>query len=425
MATRLDLGRQIALGLWVYGVLLSAALLVHGLLVNEQAERMAWEAMLETAMDDLLDRRAHQEDFVWRNNGKLDFYRIDTGTQVPERLRGLSAGLHDELEFNDNEWVVLVRQVGSERIALAMDIDGFENLEWQLLKPVVMSAVLFMLLLGVLIHFGVRLLVRPLRDMARYIGSLLPDRRGQRVALPQRASLELEVIAGALNGYLERNDRFVERERVFVDTASHELRTPVSVIRSAVQLALLVPEVPQAATWQLQRIDRTTREVEELVSMLLVLAKDPARMRQADERVALHELLPEIIEDHRPLCRGKALELVCERLPACILMAPESVLRVAISNLLRNAIEHSDQGEIRIALDARGGVEIRDPGHGMTPAQIAELYSNMARGGGHRAGIGLALIARLSEHLGWHLDIHSGPETGTRVRLDLSASRVE
>ena len=318
-----------------------------------------------------------------------------------------------------------MRQVGSERIALALDIDGFEDLEWQLLKPVVISSVLFMLFLGVLIHFVVRHLVRPLRDMARYIGRLLPDRRGQRVALPPRASLELEVIAAALNGYLERNDRFVERERAFADTVSHELRTPVSVIRSAVQLALLVPDTPQAATRQLQRLDRTAREVDELVSMLLVLAKDPARMRQCDERVALHELLPEIIGDHLPLCRAKALELVCEPLPACILIASESMLRVAISNLLRNAIEHSDQGRIRIALDARGCVEIRDPGHGMTPAQIADLYSNMARGGGHHAGIGLTLIARLSEHLGWHLDIHSGPGPGTQVRLDLSAPCAE
>jgi len=347
---------------------------------------------------------------------------LDGDGRVPDALRPLQPGLHDNVFLGANEWVVLVREEDGRRLALALDIDGFEAGEWDLVKPVIVSSVAFMLVLAVTIHFGARLLAHPLRDMADRIGRLAPDRRGQRIRIPARASSELEVIAGALNDYLERNERFVERERAFIDIASHELRTPVAVIRSAAHLAASVPELPAQAALQVDRIGRTTRDMEELVSMLLVLAKDPARVRLTAEHVALDEMLPGIVEDHRHLCADKALDLHVAPLPPCRIVAPEAVVRVAVGNLLRNAIEHSDRGRILIGLEAGRRVVIADPGHGMTPEEIGALYARLARGGVHGAGLGLALIARISEHLGWTLDIDSDPKRGTTVRLDFGSA---
>lgn len=423
---RPSLARQIAIGLIVYGVLLSIALFVHGLLVNERAERMVWQAMLDTEMTAILARRRNEPGFQWQSNGKLDLYDFDAPDTLPPEIAALAPGLHDELVFADNEWVVLVREdAEGVRHALALDIDGFEDIEWRLIRPVIVSSAIFMLLLAFVIHLGARLLVRPLRELAAGIGALAPDRRGQRIAPHPRASSELEVIAKALNGYLERSDNFVERERAFIDTASHELRTPITVIRGAAQVAQVESGLPAGAARQLERIVRTTMDIEELVSMLLVLARDPARVRDASEHFRLDDLIPGIVDDHRPLCEDKALDLATGALVPCTLVAPEAVVRMAVGNLLRNAIENSDRGTIHVSLDTQARVEIRDPGHGMTPEEISQLYARMARGGGRGAGIGLDLIARLCEHLGWRLDITSGPEQGTLVRLDLSASHAD
>ena len=66
-------------------------------------------------------------------------------------------------------------------------------------------------------------------------------------------------------------------------------------------------------------------------------------------------------------------------------------------------------------------VEIADPGHGMTPEQISAIHARMARGGEREgAGIGLDLIARLCEHLGWTLDFDSQPQRGTTARLNFT-----
>lgn len=417
MRRRPSLARQITGGVIAYGVLISVALFVHGVLVNENAERMVWRALLDTQLTEILERQRAQPGYEWRNNGRFDLHALDDPGDAPAALRALPPGLHDSVRYDDNEWAVLVRATDAGRLALALDIDGFEDQERVLMRPVVASSALLLLLLGIAAYFGARLLTRPLRELAARIGALSPDRRGQRVGLPPRSSSELAVITGALDDYLERNEQFVDRERAFLDTASHELRTPLSVIRSASQIALSGPRTPEAMATQLARIARTTQEVEQLISVLLVLAKDPARALAGAERLHLDALLPRIVDDHRPLAAGKDLQLVVDALAPATLVAPEAVVRIAIGNLVRNAIEHSDRGTIQISLEPGGRVVIRDPGHGMTPEEISALYARLARGGERSAGIGLALIARLSEHLGWQLDIDSDPARGTVARL--------
>jgi signal transduction histidine kinase len=155
-----------------------------------------------------------------------------------------------------------------------------------------------------------------------------------------------------------------------------------------------------------------------------VLAKDPARLAASDDQVALEQLLPEIVDDHRPLCADKQLALALDPLPAVAVRAPLPIVQAAIGTLLRNAIEHSDRGEVRITLRPDAVVEIVDPGHGMSPEEIAALYARHARGEGRDGGgIGLALVARLCAHLGWRLAITAaGDGPGTRVTLDFGAS---
>ena len=143
-----------------------------------------------------------------------------------------------------------------------------------------------------------------------------------------------------------------------------------------------------------------------------------AAVQRFGTRVALHELLPEIVDDHWYLTRDKRLEVRIDALAESEIDAPLEIVRAAVGNLLRNAIEHSDGGTVQVRLDADASVTIADPGHGMSPEEIAQIYSRLARGESRDGGgIGLDLIARLCEHLGWRLDIDANPEGGTVARL--------
>ena len=421
-AKRSGLRRRILLGLLGYVVVLTIAVVMHGFIVNEHAESLVWQTLLDSEMDHLLELHERDPTFPWTNTESLAFYDGHIPEDMPPPLRGVPPGVYDEIMIDGVERVALVREVDGRPLALALDITDLEEREFDMGLTVIGSAVTLVGLLCIAIAWSVNRLVKPLRDMAQSIAALRPDQAGQRIATPHTASAELVVIADALNDYLQRNDRFVERERVFIDSASHELRTPVAVIAGASEIALQQPHLPEPARGQLLRIQRTARGVEELVSLLLVLAKDPARLARSSDHVALDELIPGIVEDHRHLTRDKDLQLDIVGLRPCEIVAPLPIVQVAIGNLLRNAIEHSDRGRITIRLEAPATVIIEDPGHGMTPEEIAQIYARVARGGGRDGGgIGLDLISRLCEHLGWRLDFASDEGRGTTTTLRMAS----
>jgi len=418
---RTGLRRRILLGLLGYVAVLSVAVVVHGFIVNEHAERLVWQTLLDSEMDHLLELREREPGARWTNTQSLAFFDGRDPASMPPPLRGVGPGVYDEIMIDGVERVALVRQVDGRPVALALDITDLEERELDMGLTMVGSAITLVVLLGIAIAWSVNRLLKPLRDMAQSIERLRPDQAGQRIDTPDSASAELVVIADALNNYLQRNDRFVERERVFIDSASHELRTPVAVIAGASEIALQQSQLPEPARGQLQRIQRTAREVEQLISLLLVLAKDPARLARSSDHVALDELIPGIVDDHRHLTRDKDLRLDILSLQPCEILAPLPIVQAAIGNLLRNAIEHSDRGRITIRLEAPATVVIDDPGHGMTPEEIARIYASVARGGGRDGGgIGLDLISRLCEHLGWRLDFASDEGRGTTTTLRMA-----
>ena len=192
-------------------------------------------------------------------------------------------------------------------------------------------------------------------------------------------------------------------------------------------MALDQTGLPPRAALQMRRVLHTTRGVEQLVRLLLVLARDPVRLAALSEEVALEPLLARIVDDHRHLLGDKHLAIERGVVSPCVVVAPAAVVQAAIGNLLRNAIENSDSGVIRVSLAADATVVIDDPGHGMSPEEISAIHSRLARGdrGDGPDGIGLELVARLCEHLGWRLSFAPGAARGTRAVLELGRSRAQ
>jgi len=418
MEKRRSLHSQIRRLLGGYAVLLAAIILL--VFADDFLEDRVWKSLLEREIAQHVKRQADDPRAGWQDTDAVRLYYVP-GRPPPPGLSMLPQGVHDDFWFGGRENVVLVQRVGAVDYFVVRDITGIETIEDALIIGSLGLALVVLVIIGILVARGVRNALRPLSDLAGDIAALSPHHTGQRVVVTQDASSELHVITNALNDYLRRQDAFIERERVFIDTASHELRTPIAIIAGAGELALEQPDLPAPARQQVQRIHRTARDVERLIALLLTLAKDPARLSRSNEVVLLHELLPDIIEDHQHLMRGKDLAVVVDALVPCSVAAPLHIVQAAIGNLLRNAIENSDRGEIHVRLDADATVTLEDPGHGMTPEDISRIYAQMARGGSRDGGgIGLELLARLCEHLGWTLSIQSAPGRGTISRLRLS-----
>lgn len=414
-----SLRRRIVVALVVYIAILSTAITLYGVVVNERAESLMWQSLLTTELEHVLERRRSDPSFVWSSSGSLALF--SSKDRFPDAVKPLGPGVHDDIVVDGRERVVLVRDLADERLVLALDIDSLERREMTLGGTLFVATLGLIGVLSLFAVWGVNRLIGPFRILAARIGALSPQHAEDRVPLPAGASSEVQIIVDAMNDFLRRNEEFVERERAFIDTASHELRTPVSVISGAAQNALSNPTLTGTTRDQLERIRATANDIESLIVVLLVLAKDPARLASLGERVALPEMLRTIVDDHRQLCAGKALTIRLGDLEPCEIVAPPHIVRSAIGNLLRNAIENSDRGEIVVSLKARGLVEIVDPGHGMSPEEITAIYARIAKGRERGGGIGLPLIGRLCQHLGWSLDIASGIGQGSRIALRLAS----
>lgn len=422
MRRRRSLHAQIMRWLRAYAVLL--AVVISLFLADEVLEERIWGFFLEQEITQHLERKAADPDYRWQDTESVRLYSLP-GRPPPPALSALPYGVRDDFWFDDHENVVLVQRVQGVDFILVRDITELKALEEGLILSVLGLAVALLLVMGVLVARGLRRSLQPLSDLAGYISALSPDQAEQRVVVEDHASSELHVIANALNDYLYRQDAFVERERVFNNTASHELRTPIAVIAGAIELVLEKPDLPPTAREQMRRALDAARNVEQLIALLLTLAKDPARLARSNDTLRLHELLPDIIDAHHHLLHDKALEIVVDDLAPCVVEAPLHLVQAAIGNLLRNAIENSDRGRILVTLDADATVTIEDPGHGMTPAEISRIYKQIARGGRREGGgIGLDLLGRLCDHLGWSLSISSRPGRGTLSRLRLSDHRT-
>jgi signal transduction histidine kinase len=194
------------------------------------------------------------------------------------------------------------------------------------------------------------------------------------------------------------------------------------VISGAVDV-LRTQELPVSAQPALERIRSTVDSFTEIMVALLYLARETSSTDGPQEITALHTLLPKLICDHEHLLVGKPVRFEIKQLAPTIIDASEAMVRIAVGNLMRNAVENTAAGCIEVSLQD-GVVGITDSGSGFDPVEVARRYRESLRAAApiRGQGLGLFLISRICDRFGWQFSIENLPLSGTRARLDLSAS---
>ena len=302
-----SLRHRITAGLLAYAVLLSAAVLGASVVLNEQHERLVWRGLLT----DVLERDLYAAGWPGSDDGSPNSVRLvdldsPQAAGLPPAVLRLGPGLHDDIEPGNLGYAVLVREVNGRRMAALVDISAQQTQERRLAELVALTTAAGLALLLFATWWLAGRLLRPVSDLVRSVRTLDPSRRNARVvtSFHQREILALEE---AFNEFLQRLDGFVLREREFVDTASHELRTPIAVIACAAEV-LQGESLSHGGRSALTHIRQTTLEMEDLLGVLLHLAKEPPSTTTV-EPLALDSWLPELAQDYRLLLEGKPLTL--------------------------------------------------------------------------------------------------------------------
>lgn len=269
--------------------------------------------------------------------------------------------------------------------------------------------------------------VSPLVGLARQVEQLDPEDTHPEIfdpqLLAQDVNQEVRILSRALHRYTQRIESFIERERQFTRDASHELRTPITVIRMACSRLAADSQLSPQNRSTLERISRAARDMEELVSGFLLLARESEGGLEHSE-VCLNTVVMGEMDRISPLVDNKPVQLEFEAHCQLFVSTWEKALAIVVGNLLRNAVAYTSEGTVRILIHNRELV-IEDSGEGIAGPDVERVFRPFERAtpreGGH--GLGLDIVRRMSERFGWPIGISSRPGIGTRVTVSFIGAR--
>lgn len=246
---------------------------------------------------------------------------------------------------------------------------------------------------------------------------------------------ELERLADTLNEMLVRLDGAFQRVTRFTADASHELRSPVAVMRASAELALRKSRSEEEYREALAQILREAEKVSHLIDQLLVLARADSGsavlpMNPTDLRETVHSACNQL--GHMAESKGLALS---EQLPDRNLVVNGDALSLErlFLILLDNAVKYTPTGgkiDVRLSTDNGSAIaEVRDTGIGIASEDIPHIFDRFYRADRARsrefggAGLGLAIGRWIAEAHGGEIRLESEPAKGSifQVRLPLSS----
>ena len=259
--------------------------------------------------------------------------------------------------------------------------------------------------------------LRVLSDTARSICESDLTRR-----IPTSGTDELAELGRTFNAMLDRLEAAFDSQRAFVSDASHELRTPITIVRGHLELLGNDPEERQETIALVtDELDRMSRFVDDL--LLLARAERDDFLRVGE--VELGALTDELAEKASAL--GKRSWQVADRGEA-VLVADRQRVTQAMMGLAQNAVQHTHEGAVIELGSSRNGHEarmwVRDTGPGIAPRDQERVFERFARASAQArrsegAGLGLAIVRAIAEAHGGRVELESRLGHGSTFTLVL------
>jgi len=415
----------------------SAALVAEDLLVNEALAGEAdyfWQRYQQdsnASLPDTLNLLGYLHDPI-------------AGHHAPDWLRNLPAGMQ-RAQHEGQQPIVHVSENAGRTLYLVFDEEQVSRLSFYF--GIVPLAVVLLVLyaLSYLTYLQAKRAISPIVQVAAQMAHFDINR----TELPQPdwtsvrriADAETAALVDAIDAFLARMHKFVARERNFTRYASHELRTPLAVIKGSLAnlqaLSGLDEQPPpnmsahtitisaEKMQRQLQRMDTTVKDMEALLETLLLLAREDEQLGSSDSilvnDVAALLMEPLHLQNTRPQVR---IELQHNGFLST--RAPQRLVSIVLTNLLRNALTYTKEGQVTLTID-ENGFSVEDTGIGIPPHELASIFDPFFRSSGNQEkgfGLGLAIVQKICAQLGWTIAVKSTAGSGTRFDVRVTPAPV-
>lgn len=232
--------------------------------------------------------------------------------------------------------------------------------------------------------------------------------------LARGTDTDIASLTEAFYGLATRIADFNQRERNFTRDASHELRSPLTVIKMSVDMLADEAGISEFGARSVRRVQRASREMEAVVDALLILARE-SDVGIHTERFVVNDALVHEIDAARDFLAGRPIELQFDQPARFALQGSRPVFSVLCWQLIRNACQQIEQGRVVVRV-LPGAVTVSSHAEGSSSNGVT--HSGRLAGGA-LTGFEMAIAQRISERYAWPLELETrrGNENVTRVHF--------
>jgi signal transduction histidine kinase len=248
---------------------------------------------------------------------------------------------------------------------------------------------------------------RPVRALARIVSrwDAAQSREHGTAQLEQlstHADADVASLARGMLGFVTRISGYNQRERNFTRDASHELRSPLTIIKMSIDMLAEEEGLSDFGARSIRRIKRASLEMEALVEALLVLARE-SDAGVTNERFVVNDVLHAELDSARELLKGRPIELSLQESAKFALQGSPQAFSVLCWQLIRNACQQTEQGAVVISVTP-GLVSVSNRSTASTTSAGTSSTDSA-----DRHGFELAIAQRISERFAWPLELQSRP----------------
>jgi heavy metal sensor kinase len=405
--------------------------------IRELIERQSGKAELEHELRQIEEIRAGSDLLQVSDSAGNWIYRSRTMAQYgPAAIGEATASLASQQPKGVPLRVLTlpVKAAGTTYIVqLAYPLDDFNEALERFRRLLLLSSPLLLLLASAGGYWLSRRALAPVDQITREARSISAQNLSSRLLVP-RTGDELQRLSETLNGMLERLEQAFRRITQFTADASHELRTPVALMRTRAEIVLRKSRCEEEYRETLRQILEDLQRTSSLIENLMLLARADSGAEALERtRIDLAENLGRACLEGRALAEAKQISLRTD-LPESPLWiegdAPS--LRRLFLILLDNAVKFtSPKGRITVSLSASNGcalAEVRDTGIGIAAGDLPHIFERFFRADRARsretggAGLGLSIGKWIAEAHGGTITVLSKPGEGSafQVRIPLA-----
>lgn len=374
-----------------------------------------------------------QADFSAPNTDNLKGYLTSPGNrdELPEELQGFDLGYH-KIHGQTEHSLLFVSQQGEERLHLLFDGES-------VMRLAVFFGVLPLTIILILIYITAwwvyresNILLSPIIWLSNKFDQVDPGNTDVATIdfndVPGDVDWEVDKLIKSFESYSNRIRSFIERERAFTRDASHEFRTPLTVINMASDMLLAEPDLNKYSIKYATKIKNSAKDMQALIDAFLILARETYKEFEHED-ISVVELVEAEIASASIYAENKPVKIRIDKQFDLHLTTAKQVLSIVLGNLIRNAVLYTEEGEIVVTI-TNSSVTVADTGIGMNDEQIQRIFQPYFRAESSQEnpettsrkgyGVGLTIVKRLCNRFHWTLDVNSEIDVGTKIRVNFN-----